>query len=98
MRLERKASAISNPKILISGYYGSGNTGDEAVLAGVLKSFRNRAVSVDFTVLSADPEDTTRRHRVQAVERMRRGAVRKAVRDCDLLLSGGGSLFQDTTS
>ncbi len=87
-------------RIAISGYYGCGNTGDEAVLAGIVESFEKRAgvVAAEFTVLSADPADTERRHGVAAVDRMSVGAVRGALRSSDLLISGGGSLLQDTTS
>ncbi len=86
-------------RIALSGYYGRGNTGDEAVLAGIIESFERRAPgAAEFTVLSADPADTRARHGLDAVDRMNLGAVRKTFRDSDLLISGGGSLLQDTTS
>ena len=86
----------------VSGYYGCGNAGDEAVLAGIAASFARRARErnreVRLTVLSQNPAVTTQMHGLAAVDRMNMGAVRAALRDCDLLLSGGGSLLQDTTS
>ncbi len=87
-------------RIALSGYYGCGNTGDEAVLAGIVESFRIRAGegAASFTVLSADPADTKRRHGLAAVDRMRFPIVRETLRASDLLISGGGSLLQDTTS
>lgn len=87
-------------RIAVSGYYGCGNTGDEAVLAGIAESFTRRqgAESTEFVVLSADPADTERRHGFRVVERMKRTALLRTFRECDLLLSGGGSLLQDTTS
>jgi polysaccharide pyruvyl transferase CsaB len=87
-------------RIAVSGYYGCGNTGDEAVLAGIVESFSRRAgpQAARFTVLSQDPLDTEQRHGIAAVDRMNLSAVRQALRSCDLLLSGGGSLLQDTTS
>lgn len=85
-------------KIAISGYYGCGNTGDEAVLAGIYESFRLRAVEAEFTVLSADPSDTEQRHGLRAIPRMDRAAMKRTFRESDLVLSGGGSLLQDTTS
>ena len=48
--------------------------------------------------LSADPDDTRRRHGLDSVHRMRLKDVRLAIADSDLFLSGGGSLLQDTTS
>jgi polysaccharide pyruvyl transferase CsaB len=87
-------------RITISGYYGSGNTGDEAVLAGILESFRVRAAVAreSFVILSEDPEGTRALHGVAAEPRMRLSAVRRALRSSDLLISGGGSLVQDVTS
>jgi len=87
-------------QIALSGYYGSGNTGDEAVLAGIVESFERRlgAGQVEFVVFSADPAATERLHGLRAVERMNFGLLRRTLKEIDLLLSGGGSLLQDTTS
>lgn len=87
-------------RIVISGYYGCGNTGDEAVLAGILAAFSERAgVEPDaFTVLSANPEATCKSHGTNAAPRMSHTEARRALREADLFLSGGGSLLQDTTS
>ncbi|HLV79733.1 MAG TPA: polysaccharide pyruvyl transferase CsaB [Chthonomonadaceae bacterium] len=86
-------------QIVVSGYYGCGNAGDEAVLAGIQEAFRRQAGDrACLVVLSQDPERTTREHGLVAVDRMRMAAVRRALKESDLLLSGGGSLLQDTTS
>jgi polysaccharide pyruvyl transferase CsaB len=85
-------------RIVISGYYGLGNLGDEAVLAGILASFRALDSSAVITVQSADPAATTALHRVDAVPRYSPRAVFRTIRQADLLLSGGGSLLQDVTS
>ena len=83
----------------VSGYYGCGNAGDEAVLAGIAASFaRQGGGRVRLTVLSQNPAATTQMHELEAVHRMKMAEVRGVLRDCDLLLSGGGSLLQDTTS
>ena len=85
--------------IVISGYYGFGNTGDEAVLAGILATFRRLQIDAEFTVLSADPERTKREHPgVDAVHRMKPAQAIRAMGRADLVISGGGSLFQDVTS
>lgn len=84
-------------RIVISGYYGFGNVGDEAVLAAMLAALRPRIPSAEFTVLSADPEATQALHSVKAVAR---GSARTvaALAGADLFLSGGGGLIQDVTS
>lgn len=84
--------------ILISGFYGFGNLGDEAVLAGMLQSLRARLGEVPMTVLSADPNATEAAHGVRAVGRTDPRAIIGAMRRARLFLSGGGSLLQDATS
>ncbi len=84
--------------ILISGFYGFGNLGDEAVLAGMLQSLRARLGEVPMTVLSADPTATEAAHGVRAVGRTDPGSIIGAMRRARLFLSGGGALLQDTTS
>ena len=87
-------------RLVVSGYYGFGNLGDEAVLAGLLRAFEERG-SIPrsaFTVLSAAPRDTFERHGVAAAPRMRPASLVGALRQADLALSGGGSLLQDATS
>lgn len=85
--------------IVISGYYGFGNVGDEAVLAGIRAGLRELGVEAQLTVPSGDPRRTMREHPgVLAIPRMRPLPLIRALRDCDLCISGGGSLFQDVTS
>ncbi len=83
-------------RVVISGYYGFGNTGDEAVLAGILVALRSRLPHPDVVVLSANPTQTRRLHGVKAVSRIT-GALR-TLPGANLFISGGGSLIQDVTS
>jgi len=85
------------PRLLVSGYYGLGNAGDEAILAGLLAGFRETAPQFDIVVLSGSPSATQAEHGVAAVPRGPAAAYRHA-RQCDLLVSGGGGLLQDVTS
>ncbi len=85
-------------RIVISGYYGFDNLGDEAVLAATVGELRRLIPDVEIAVLSASPAETSRRHGVRGIPRGGLGAVLRALRGCDVFLSGGGSLFQDATS
>lgn len=85
-------------RIVLSGYYGFGNAGDEAVLAAILASLRRQIPGAEYAVLSVDPAATTRLHDVPAFHRARPREVLAALRGCDLFISGGGSLLQDVTS
>jgi len=84
--------------LVISGYYGYGNTGDEAILTALTDELRRRYPDVQLTVLSADPEATARQHGVEAIPRWSLPAIWRALRGADLLISGGGGLIQDATS
>lgn len=85
-------------RLVVSGYYGYANAGDEAVLAGMLATFREIDPSLEVMVLSGDPEHTRRTHGVEAVGRTDLPAMTRALRASDGLVSGGGSLLQDRTS
>ena len=85
-------------RILISGYYGFGNAGDEAILAGTIGALRSRLPSCDLTVLSADPAATQAAYAVRAAERWHWPTVWREIGAADLVLQGGGGLVQDATS
>lgn len=85
-------------KVLLSGYYGFDNAGDDAVLFAIVQALREKIQDVDITVLSRQPEKTAEEFHVKAVDRWSKGSILKAVKDCDVLISGGGSLLQDVTS
>ncbi|MEQ4482046.1 polysaccharide pyruvyl transferase CsaB [Cohnella silvisoli] len=87
--------------MVLSGYYGFRNSGDEAVLKSILAALEEAAahagIKVEPIVLSGDPEWTQRQYGVEAVHRTKLGEVRKALKSSDGLISGGGSLLQDAT-
>lgn len=85
-------------KIVISGYYGFANAGDEAMLTAIIKSLRSTEPSVGLTVISGNPEITAVQHKVASIHRFNPLEIFTAIKDCDLLISGGGSLLQDVTS
>ena len=85
-------------RVVMSGYYGFGNAGDDAILDSIQQAVRAASDQVSVTVLSNDPELTKRQYGLDAIPRFRVLRVFSALRDGDVLLSGGGSLLQDTTS
>jgi polysaccharide pyruvyl transferase CsaB len=85
-------------RVLISGYYGFNNMGDEAVLAGLLVGLRQVAPTVQPVALSGCPAATSAMHGIESIPRFRMGAVWQALRRSAGLISGGGSLLQDVTS
>ena len=85
-----------NKKVLISGYYGYGNFGDEAIL-GVLVDYL-RKFNSEITVLSSNPEKTSMQYGISSVKNFDMLKVMSEISSCDVLISGGGSLLQDVTS
>lgn len=85
-------------KLVISGYYGFGNAGDEAMLLAMVGALRAMDPELDITVISGNPADTRRHYGVSAVHRLNLWGIARAIHRCDLLISGGGSLLQDVTS
>ncbi|HAS73652.1 MAG TPA: polysaccharide pyruvyl transferase CsaB [Clostridiales bacterium UBA8960] len=85
-------------RVVISGFYGFNNIGDEAILETLISKLRSLDSNVFITVLSNNPEETRVKYGVDAVKRHDVFKVMGAIRKTDLLLSGGGSLLQDDTS
>ena len=84
--------------IVISGYYGFHNAGDEAMLLAILQALRKTFDAPSITVISGNPSDTARTFGVKAVPRFGILPILSSLFRTDLLISGGGSLLQDVTS
>jgi polysaccharide pyruvyl transferase CsaB len=84
-------------RILLSGYYGFGNLGDEALLEVIVTQLRARFPAAAIDVLSNDPAGTARLG-VEATPRWEWRAIRDAVAKADVVVSGGGGLLQNGTS
>jgi len=82
-------------RVLISGYYGYGNGGDEALLVTLLQML---PPEVEPVVLSAQPAVTQRLYGVRTCDRWRWGDIGWELRRSQGFLWGGGSLIQDSTS
>lgn len=85
-------------RLVVSGYYGFDNAGDDGILQAIGQQIACKEMGIDVTVLSNNPKDTTQRYGLEAIPRFHLWKVTKALRECDGLLSGGGSLLQDRTS
>jgi polysaccharide pyruvyl transferase CsaB len=80
--------------VLVSGYVGAGNLGDEALLAGLIAALRGHGV--EAVVASVAPARTRAEHGVPTVDRF--GGTLAALARVDAVVSGGGGLLQDATS
>jgi polysaccharide pyruvyl transferase CsaB len=81
--------------ILIAGYYGFRNCGDEAILHVLLANLRQTGEDLSVCVLSGDPAAT---RRCFGVETIAQGDVLRIIEEArrsDALIVGGGGIFQD---
>ncbi len=84
-------------KIMISGYYGFNNTGDEAILTSMVRAFREKIPQIKIIVLSQNPLQTSQTYQVKALNRLHLISILNCLRDTNLFISGGGGLLQDST-
>jgi len=84
--------------IVLSGYYGFKNSGDDALLMAILDDLRSQKRDIRTVVLSATPEETKRIYGVDSKNRSSIPDVLWAIKNSKMLISGGGSLIQDETS
>lgn len=86
----------SPPKqILVSGYYGFHNAGDEAILAALCQLFT--PYQIQMKVLTATPDHHLEGCDFEPVPRLKIPQIIQTMRQSDLFISGGGGLFQDVT-
>ncbi|MBQ4506561.1 MAG: polysaccharide pyruvyl transferase CsaB [Firmicutes bacterium] len=88
----------SHTKVVVSGYYGFRNLGDDSILLALKEDLQRACPGATLTALSKRPAETKERCGIQAVDRFSPFAVRKAIKSCSCFVSGGGSLLQDHTS
>ena len=84
--------------ILLLGYYGFKNSGDDALLLSIIQQLKKADKSLSLCVLSFNPEETKEQFGIDSVDRNNIFAVIKAIKSSKMLLVGGGTLIQDSTS
>ena len=86
------------PTILIGGYYGAGNIGDEAILDSIVSELRaqyERPSELSLIVLSWDPESTSKDFDVDSIHWKDLESLVESIKNIDLVILGGGGLFFD---
>ena len=84
--------------VIISGYYGFNNNGDDMVLKSIVDNLKKSKPDIKIMVLSKKPLETSKIYGVDAVYRYNFFLINKYIKQAKLLISGGGSLIQDVTS
>lgn len=84
--------------ILMLGYYGFDNSGDDAILEAMVSTLRSLDPGLELTALSKTPEKTERMYGIRSAHRFKWWELRREMKRTDLFLFGGGTLLQDRTS
>lgn len=87
-----------NKKIIISGYYGFGNLGDEAILTSIVERLNEELDNPRIVVLSNSKKThISEKYNVKCVGRLSILGIISELAKADLFISGGGGLLQDST-
>ncbi len=84
--------------IVLLGYYGYKNSGDEAILKALTDRLRAVRPNVRIVVLSRNPSETRKGMKVAAIHRFNVLKAYRVLKKARLFIAGGGSLIQDNTS
>lgn len=88
-------------KVVLVGYYGAGNIGDELLLYGSIKILKEAwsILDEDICILSQDPHQTKEDYpRCESVNKFHIFDVLRVLWVADSVIYGGGSIFQDVSS
>jgi len=94
----KKESSHSAPDIIISGYYGFKNIGDDAMLMAITQNLLAQKENAKIMVLSREPNETTGLYNVDSMFRFNILRILKSMKPGKLFINGGGNLIQDNTS
>jgi len=83
--------------IIISGYYGFGNCGDEAILMAMIRGFSEYIPKDKIIVLSQKPEKTKSLYQVDSIYRLNLFSIVSKLKKAGAFISGGGGLLQDVS-
>ena len=83
-------------KALVSGYIGFNNFGDEAIFYALSNHLKK--LGFEVSVLCNNKKNVEKKYKVSAYYFKSLSQVLKAILNCDVLISGGGSLLQNKTS
>ncbi len=85
-------------RVVLCGYYGYGNMGDNALLRASIRRAERAFLGRDISALTAGGRKDGKDFGVRCVKRMSPLSVISELRGAEVLVLGGGTLLQDRTS
>lgn len=86
------------PQIILCGYYGFENIGDDTLLREASRELKNRYEDALITVICHAPKRVAKRFEVRTARRENIPKILSLIKNADRLVLGGGSILQDSTS
>jgi polysaccharide pyruvyl transferase CsaB len=83
-------------RLVLAGYFGHGNLGDDAILLGFTSGVKD--LQYQYTVIAGSPEVLMRDYGLRGVGKTDFRAIQTAIDESDALVFPGGSIFQDSSS
>ncbi len=83
-------------KVILAGYFGEGNLGDDAIMGGCLEALH--AAQIEPVVMYGGQAGSVQGYAVRCIPRRTMSAYAQEIQNADALVLGGGSIFQDVTS
>ena len=84
--------------IVLCGYYGFGNLGDDALLLCAIEKLRSKYPGKNLSVICHNPKAIELRYGIKAISRENIGAVLREIAKAERLVLGGGSILQNSSS
>ncbi len=84
--------------VVLSGYYGFKNNGDDALLTAIMRNLKEVKKDIRIAVLSVRPKETRKDFLIDSINRFNPFGIIKVFKKSKLFLSGGGTLIHDATS
>ena len=88
----------NEPSVVLCGYYGFGNVGDDALLLAAIRRARREFGGARIIALTRGGARDGVRFGVKCIARKDVGEALKAIKECKYFVFGGGTLLQDMTS
>ncbi len=84
--------------IILSGYYGFMNIGDDALLDSIINNLKHIKSDIKILILSRNPVETTKMIGVDSISRFSLLQIINMMKRSNLFVYGGGTLIQESTS
>lgn len=96
--LETLSQSIPRAKhVVLSGFYGASNVGDELILRSIAERIEAADTSSQVWVAAENPEQVERHHGLQSFPRRALPEALHAARTASAIVLGGGGLWHDYT-